>query len=100
MTGECHCRLARRPPWLLGALWLLLAVLATPAWAQSRLGEFLAKVSAAELVPGADHFAAPQGNPPVAVAMAGERRVGFAFVNADWVNSTGTPANPSKSLSA
>ena len=94
MTGECHCRLARRPPWLLGALWLLLAVLATPAWAQSRLGEFLAKVSAAELVPGADHFAAPQGNPPVAVAMAGERRVGFAFVNADWVNSTGYSGKP------
>jgi transcriptional regulator of nitric oxide reductase len=36
------------------------------ASAQSRLPEFLAKLSPGDLVSGADRFAAPTGNPPVA----------------------------------
>ncbi|VFU10955.1 NosR/NirI family protein [Methylocella tundrae] len=62
--------------------------------ADSRLTEFMSKVPAGELVPGADHYALPQGNPPVAKVLAGERLVGYAFVNADWVNSTGYSGQP------
>jgi len=73
---------------------LPLTLLAPSAAAESRLAEFLAQVKAADLVPGSERFAAPQGNPPVAAAMAGERTVGYAFVNADWVNSTGYSGKP------
>jgi NosR/NirI family transcriptional regulator, nitrous oxide reductase regulator len=64
------------------------------ASAQSRLPEFLANVSPGDLVSGADRFAAPVGNPPVAAMLAGERTVGYAFVNSDWVNSTGYSGKP------
>ena len=64
------------------------------ASAQSRLQEFLAKISPGDLVPGADKFAAPVGNPPVAAVLAGEHTVGYAFVNSDWVNSTGYSGKP------
>ena len=64
------------------------------ASAQSRLPEFLAKLSPGDLVSGADRFAAPTGNPPVAAVLAGERTVGYAFVNSDWVNSTGYSGKP------
>ena len=46
------------------------------------------------MVSGADRFAAPTGNPPVAAVLAGERTVGYAFVNSDWVNSTGYSGKP------
>ena len=62
--------------------------------AESRLPEFLAKLSPGDLVSGADRFAAPTGNPPVAAVLAGERTVGYAFVNSDWVNSTGYSGKP------
>ena len=39
-------------------------------------------------------MARPQGSPPVAKVFAGERLVGYAFVNADWVNSTGYSGQP------
>lgn len=64
------------------------------ASARSRLPEFLAKLSPGDLVSGADRFAAPTGNPPVAAVLAGERTVGYAFVNSDWVNSTGYSGKP------
>ena len=55
-----------------------------PASAQSRLAEFLHDVPAGQLVPGADPDArAPQGSPPVAQVLSGDRLVGYAFVNAD-----------------
>jgi NosR/NirI family nitrous oxide reductase transcriptional regulator len=75
---------------------LLQLALATGAGAaeESRLAEFLTKVKPSELVPGADRFAAPQGSPPAVAALAGERTVGYAFVNADWVNSTGYSGRP------
>ena len=62
--------------------------------ADSRLTEFIGQIPAAELVPGADHYGPPQGNPPVVKAFAGERLAGYAFVNADWINSTGYSGQP------
>ncbi len=79
---------------VLGPLLLNLISPIADASAQSRLPEFLAKVSPGDLVPGAERFAAPVGTPPVATALAGERTVGYAFVNSDWVNSTGYSGKP------
>jgi NosR/NirI family transcriptional regulator, nitrous oxide reductase regulator len=64
------------------------------ALAQSRLQEFLTKVSPGDFVPGADAFAVPVGNPPLAPVLAAGRTVGYAFVNSDWVNSTGYSGKP------
>ena len=76
-------------------LLLFLAAATAPCLAAgSRLTEFIGKVPAAELVPGADHYGPVQGSPPVAKVFAGERLAGYAFVNADWVNSTGYSGEP------
>ena len=82
--------------WILAAGLILLGLLAAPdrAGAQSRLAEFLAKVPPGELIPGADAYQAPGGTPPVAAVRAGDRTVGYAFVNADWVDSTGYSGKP------
>lgn len=62
--------------------------------AESRLAEFLAQAPAAEIVPGAGRYGPPEGSPPLARAYAGDKVVGYAFVNADWVNSTGYSGQP------
>jgi NosR/NirI family nitrous oxide reductase transcriptional regulator len=62
--------------------------------AESRLAEFLAKAPPAEIVPGADRYGPPEGTPPFVRAFAGDKLVGYAFVNADWVNSTGYSGQP------
>jgi len=62
--------------------------------AGSRLAEFVAQVPAAELIPGADRYGPVEGGPPVTKVFAGERLAGYAFVNADWVNSTGYSGEP------
>ena len=61
---------------------------------ESQLAEFLAKAPAAEIVPGADHYGPVESNPPLAKAYAGDKLVGYAFVNADWVDSTGYSGQP------
>jgi NosR/NirI family transcriptional regulator, nitrous oxide reductase regulator len=70
------------------------AALAPCRAADSRLAEFLGQVPAGDIVPGADRYASPQGSPPVTKVYAGERLAGYAFVNADWVNSTGYSGQP------
>ena len=64
------------------------------AYAQSRLTEFLAKVQPSEIVPGADRFGPLQGVPPMAPVLADTQLLGYAYVNADWVNSTGYSGRP------
>jgi len=70
-------------------------VAATPSFAdESHLAKFLAMAPAAEIVPGADRYGPPEGSPPFARAYAGDKLVGYVFVNADWVNSTGYSGKP------
>jgi NosR/NirI family transcriptional regulator, nitrous oxide reductase regulator len=78
---------------ILGALlWLTAAV---PCFAlDSQLQKFIAQVPAADVMPGADHYGPVQGSPPVAKIFAGDKLLGYAFVNADWVNSTGYSGQP------
>ncbi len=76
------------------SLFVLIAM-GEPCFAlESRLAEFIGQVPAEELIPGADHYGPPQGSPPVVKAFAGQKVVGYAFVNADWVNSTGYSGQP------
>ena len=78
---------------LIGVAWLLAMgerALAT----ESHLAEFLAKAPPADIVPGSDRYGPPEGSPPFVRAFAGDKLVGYAFVNADWVNSTGYSGQP------
>ncbi len=82
------------------ALLLWLAV-ASPCLAlDSPLEKFLGQVPAGELAPGADRYGPLEGRPPVAKVFAGDRLLGYAFVNADWVNSTGYSGQPIQILEA
>ncbi len=73
-------------------LWLAVAA---PCWAlDSQLQQFIGQVSAADIMPGADRYGPVQGSPPVAKIFAGDKLLGYAFVNADWVNSTGYSGQP------
>ncbi len=74
---------------------LFLALLAPwPATAQSRLADFLKDVPPAELAPGADRFGAPEGTPPMAPIFAGDRLLGFVYLNSDVVDATGYSGKP------
>ena len=74
---------------------LVLIAMGEPCFAlESRLAEFIGQVPAGELIPAADHYGPPRGSPPVVKAFAGQKVVGYAFVNADWVNSTGYSGQP------
>src|SRR5579863_10723623 len=81
---------------LFGALSLLCAtaVGAPCQAADSRLTEFIGQVPVAELVPGADHYGPVEGAPPVVKVFTGDKLIGYVFVNADWVNSTGYSGQP------
>ncbi|NYZ13706.1 regulatory protein NosR [Azospirillum sp. RWY-5-1] len=62
--------------------------------AEPKLATFLARVAPAELFPGADRFGPLEPNAPAVAVYAGDRRLGYAFLNADFVNSTGYSGRP------
>lgn len=73
---------------------LLICGLASAAAADSRLSVFLPKVQPAEVFPGADHFGPIAGKPAAAPALSGDRLLGYVYLNADVVNSTGYSGKP------
>src|SRR6516162_5705415 len=79
---------------LICACMLLWFLMGKQVIAQSRLAEFLAQIKPSELMPEADRFGPIQGQPPIAPALAGSRQLGYVYVNADWVNSTGYSGRP------
>jgi NosR/NirI family nitrous oxide reductase transcriptional regulator len=64
------------------------------AGAESRLGEFLGRLRASDIDPAADRFGAIEGIPPAAPLLRGDQLVGYAFLNADVVDSTGYSGKP------
>lgn len=62
--------------------------------AQSRLAQFLPKLTPGEIFPGADRFGPIQGKPPTATVFAAGRPVGYMFLNSDIVNSAGYSGKP------
>ena len=73
---------------------LLVPLVATAQAGADRLDQFLAKVTPAEIVPGADRFGPVQADPAVAPAMRGETIVGYAFLNSQQVDATGYSGKP------
>ena len=76
------------------AMLLLLAGATQCNALDSQLAKYLSEVPAAELASLADHYGPVEGVPPIANIYAGDRLLGYAFVNADWVNSTGYSGQP------
>ncbi|MDF2766622.1 MAG: 4Fe-4S binding protein, partial [Rhodospirillales bacterium] len=64
------------------------------ALAASRLEEFLPKASPAEVIPGADRFGLPQGDPPLVPAYHGARLLGHVYLNSDFANAVGYSGKP------
>ncbi len=60
----------------------------------SRLPEYLKSVSVQEIFPGADHLGPVEGTPPAAPAYNGTTLLGYVYLNADVVNSTGYSGKP------
>jgi len=88
-----------RAHWVLASLLVLLAAplaLAPAVLAQSpsRLADFLANVEPAEIVPDAERFGPPEGQPPVAPALQGGQVVGYAYLTSDVVGTAGYSGKP------
>ncbi|MFO1062142.1 MAG: 4Fe-4S binding protein [Dongiaceae bacterium] len=76
-------------------LAMLGALIAAPAaHAAGRLAELLPQLRPADLVPGADRFGPVEGDPPTAAVFVGDRLLGYAYLNADLVNSVGYSGKP------
>ncbi len=73
---------------------LLAGLAASSASAQSRLADFLSKVSPADLAVGADRFGSPEGTPPTVPIFKGGALVGYAYLNSDVVDATGYSGKP------
>ena len=62
--------------------------------AQPLVGNYLAEVPAADLVPGADRYGPMLGNVAAIPAMRGDETVGYVFLNSDFVTTTGYSGKP------
>jgi NosR/NirI family nitrous oxide reductase transcriptional regulator len=82
--------------WFLVAAALVLAVAALPgpAAAAGRLSDYLPRVTAKTFFPEADRLGALQGDPPIAPAYAGDRLVGYVYLNSDFSNAIGYSGKP------
>jgi NosR/NirI family nitrous oxide reductase transcriptional regulator len=81
-------------------LRLVLVAGAVLAWstlqaaAQTRLPEFLQQIQSAEIFPQSTRFGPIEGSPPSAAVFAGDRLLGYVYLNSDVVNSTGYSGKP------
>ncbi|WP_448203864.1 4Fe-4S binding protein [Azospirillum sp. sgz302134] len=78
----------------MAGLLLLLAGMAGAQAAEAKLSQYLGKVQPADLVAGADRFGAVQPNAPVVPVYKGDALVGHAYLNSDFVNTTGYSGRP------
>lgn len=74
--------------------WTVLAWSLPTAWAQGRLSEFLQQTQPAEIFPQSTRFGPIEGTPPSAAVFAGDRLLGYVYLNSDVVNSTGYSGKP------
>lgn len=79
---------------LLALVALISAISPAQVCAKGRLEEFIGRVQPAEIDPSADRFGAVEGDPPVAPLLHDGQVVGYAFLNADVVDSTGYSGKP------
>jgi NosR/NirI family nitrous oxide reductase transcriptional regulator len=73
---------------------LCLALMPRPATAEPVLADLLAKVTADELVEGADSFGPVRDDAPVVPVLKGGEGIGWAFITSDFVSTTGYSGKP------
>ena len=78
----------------LGCLLVALFAMAIEARAESQLSDFIGQVAPGDLIAGADGFGAAQGDPPMVPVERNGATVGYAFLNSDFVDSTGYSGKP------
>lgn len=83
-----------RELWRAVCLCLLLICLSNSAGAEPKVGDFLQKVTPGEVFPGADRLGPVSGTPPAAPAFAGQKLLGYVYLNSDVVNSAGYSGKP------
>ncbi len=74
--------------------WAVLLWQAPAALAAGNLERFLAEVPASEIMPGAERYGEITGPPTVAPVYAGEKQLGYAFLNSDIVDASGYSGKP------
>jgi NosR/NirI family transcriptional regulator, nitrous oxide reductase regulator len=83
---------------VLSAFMLIVGACILPAASSAQqvanLANYLRMVEPAQVFPEADRFGPLQGSPPVAPAYQGDRLLGYAFLNSDFVNATGYSGKP------
>jgi NosR/NirI family transcriptional regulator, nitrous oxide reductase regulator len=83
---------------VLGALTLMVALAGLDVGsvnaAESRLPNFLKSLEPGNIFPGANRYGPVEGSPPAAAAFGGDRLLGYVYLNADVVNSTGYSGKP------
>ncbi len=75
----------------------ILLVATTAGRADPLVKDYLAMVAPGEIVPGAEHFG-PVGDNGLVPALAGDQLVGWAFLNTDFVPTTGYSGKPIRIL--
>ena len=73
---------------------MLLFFVSTVANAESWLPEFLKSVALGEVFSGTERLGPVSGTPPAAPAYAGDKLLGYVYLNSDVVNSAGYSGKP------
>jgi NosR/NirI family nitrous oxide reductase transcriptional regulator len=68
------------------------------AIAESRLSEFVSRISPQEFFPQATRFGEPQGDPPILPVFTSDRLLGYVYLNSDFTASTGYSGKPVRML--
>lgn len=83
----------------IAALCLIgMMLFAASAHAAGQLGNYIVKAQPAELIPEANRFGSPQGDPPIAPIYKNDELLGFAYLNSDFSNAVGYSGKPIKVL--
>lgn len=89
---------AKKVSWLAGILaafcLALTMVFATTPTSAASLTDFIGKVAPSDLVPGADAYGPIRSDMPAAPALKGGTRIGWVFLNTDFVPTTGYSGKP------
>ncbi|TWB33283.1 NosR/NirI family protein [Nitrospirillum pindoramense] len=67
---------------------------ARAAPAVNHVTDYLGQAAPETLVPGADHYGPAQGTPAVVPALAGDKTIGYVYLNSDVVNAAGYSGRP------
>lgn len=83
---------------MLGVLLLFMAGgIAAPSRAQS-LADFAARITPQEFFPQATRFGEPAGTPPMRPVYAGEKLLGYVYLNSDFTSAVGYSGKPIRML--